>query len=313
MKIVHIARTVVAGAPRAIADALNRFTEHESVFISQPHFRFQPHIPVMSRLKAIEAVRKADVIHCHGNFVLEDTGTVTAYLAKHVRKNAQLVYQAHSSRKELPLKKLPSTSKYKCLVIAQGWSRHYPSDWTLVPNIIFTEDMELIPFKHRERVICYTPSNRFCNDPRYGQLNRPEKPNPKGWEYTLRALRGLPLKIYESLPVEECLCKKADAVLAVDEVVTPMYHRSGLEFLALGVPCIESFDERSESDLLKITGAKKNPFIRATPKNLRNIVEEWYTDRDRCRERAAEVREWMLKYWTAEEMIKRFVEIYKSL
>lgn len=315
MLIAHVGNTIVAGAPIAIANATNEYSAHKAVTISPQAPRWSPDIDIRyERQKACDAVRSADIIHCHGCFRLETPGD-SAYLLKAINPKAKAIFHAHSWPKDSPGKH--EKNRYAaCLIMAQGWTRYYDASWIKVRNVIpiYAEEFIPIPWAQRIRRIAFTPSNPFNNDLRFGPLSRPDKPNPKGLWFTKRALRGLPLGIEDSKPYRSVLRWKRNAWLGIDEVVTPNFHRSGLEFLAAGVPCIETMDAVAIRDMQETTGTKENPFILLDdPMNLRAKVVELLGDEGELIRMSTECKRWMRTYWKPEDIVADYVKIYESI
>jgi hypothetical protein len=103
------------------------------------------------------------------------------------------------------------------------------------------------------------------------------------------------------------------AMLGIDEVVTPLYHRSGLEFLSQGVPCICSHDYFTRECLKEATGADNMPFMNANPKTLSTHIADFMGQPEEDRKRLSEyVRGWMMKYYHPRELLKRYLEVYEE-
>jgi hypothetical protein len=196
--------------------------------------------------------------------------------------------------------------------IGQGWNR---DPWfrqfdqfglKVVPNIISTED-EIhtpLPWKNRTKVlVAFSPSTIKAT-----AVNR------KGVQEVEHACKDtFELELIFSCTFEECMRRKRRAQLGIDEVVSPLYHRSGLEFLSQGTPCICSYDDFTASCLKEAVGSDTVPFINSSPTTLRDTIRRYMGLPDDVKEQQGkEARAWIDKYYNPRRLLERHVEIWKS-
>jgi hypothetical protein len=202
-------------------------------------------------------------------------------------------------------------SKVKWIHIGQGWERDPWFDqfdahgFKIVPNVISIED-ELhrpIGFEARKPVVSFAPSN-----------NKHNAVNRKGIPEVQRACKiAFSLDMITGTPFEHCLKRKRRSMLGIDEVVTPLYHRSGLEYLSQGTPCICSSDEFTRTSLKAATGADRFPFIDAKPGNLAEVIRGFMiTPADERKAMSAEARNWMKTYYHPRDLLKRYLDVYNA-
>jgi hypothetical protein len=199
----------------------------------------------------------------------------------------------------------------KFIHIGQGWTQTQ-REWfkpffdrfgaRIVPNLITIDDPlhRQQPWDARKDKTAFAPSTRK------------EGVNRKGIAVTTNAMRGHSHDIIHGVRFEECLKRKAKCRLGIDEVVTPMYHRSGLEFLSQGTPCICSVSEETKGDLAAATGCSSTPFIEAEARTLRRKIQ-WYWEEidDAARQQLGrDARAWMDEYYHPNLLIRKYLQVY---
>ena len=103
--------------------------------------------------------------------------------------------------------------------------------------------------------------------------------------------------------------EKQRSVLGIDELVTPSYHRSGLEFLSQGTPCLCSVGAAAERALKDATGATTMPFLNYGLKDARAAVERFALGDPRhyaaqaCY--GADARAWIERHYAPKALIER--------
>lgn len=313
MKILQACGTPLAGVHIELAAAINRHTSHESRVLSGNlgwHGCYKALMPelrwwTLKRSNEInEALDWADVVHCHANVSPRMLGRPEIMGSKIV------VFQWHGMqilRWESLFK--PGDEKHvRWAHIGQGWiGFSKQANWfarfrpKLLPNVISVDDELHAPIEWAERVrrrIAFAPSTWR------------RAPNDKGVEATRGALRSLDLDVIHGVTFDQCMRRKAAAWVGVDEVATPMYHKSGLELLSLGVACVEKIGPEAEDALKAITGASVVPFVRADAATLRATVSGLLDDEDRCRQIGEASREWMSTYYHPRDVVRMYLEFY---
>ena len=215
MKIAHWKRTQIAMAPDAIVECINKYTDHKSVLYNNTN-NFDKDI---------------DVIHFHNQFIPNNYKSVIQY---HSPPN----YVNHNF----------SGTK---LVIAQYHALlHEYYDCDVVRNVVDFLGKDNIYQKGINRWndkdniirIVYSPSRTTNTD----------KWHDKGYKETAPILKRISERFKNveidiignpPIPHKDCLQRKTQADIVIDECVTDSYHRSGLEGLAMGKLTICSLGE----------------------------------------------------------------------
>ena len=278
MKIAHYKRTKIASAPDELVNAINKYTPHKAEL-------FHNIIPR----------EKFDIVHLH-NRVMPIKGN-------------KKVIQYHSEPNMVDL-----TTNIPGLVIAQYHAtlREY-SKCNIVRNIIdFNQqlyDPNIVTNKIR---IGFSPSRKK----KFGKWHN------KGFDETSAILmqiqRDYPdveVDIITDVPLDECLIRKNNCNIIIDECVTSSYHRSGLEGLALGKLTICSIDDKVDKVLKDSSGSDVNPFeniwINQLRLELSKIID--FGGIDFILERGKESRRWIEEYWQPEQVINEYIKIYENL
>lgn len=278
MRILHIKTTPIANAPDALSDAINKYTEHYSI--------------VQTPLDKVDG--KFDVILFHNKF----------FSTKGFNKEL-IMY--HSEPFMVDLKVPEHVTK---MVIAQYHANLFEfKDCNVVRNIIDFKTDIYNPKEINKIKIGYSPSNKGS----FGAWHN------KGYEQTKKILEELKAEykdkieydIITDVPLEECLRRKSECNIIIDEVVTGSYHRSGLEGLALGKLTICNLSPGVQNILMNATGSETIPFYPANIDNLkirlRNLIEDdgVYT----INNIGDENRKWMEQYWSPEKIINEFLKL----
>lgn len=319
MKIVYTSRTPLAGVCELMCRIVNEYTEHEARVLNKGPGKHRwycrpgvevPRYSIGIRDQINESLEWADVVHCMAN--------VSARYFKRLDllKKKVWVFQWHGAQ-IWPFSNVWCKEDFahvRWIHIGQGWIEGqmdffgpFIEKWGMkvIPNLITVDDEihRPIPWGGRKCRVAFAPSQ--SNE---GKVNR------KGIPQVTGAVKGLcRLELIQSTPFELCMRKKQASWLGIDEVVTPMYHRSGLEFLSQGVPCICSYTEATERVLLEATGANRMPFLNATSKTLRSLLSSYFRQPEENRaEMGREAREWIEKYYHPRDLVKRHLEVYEK-
>lgn len=282
MKIVHYKKTNIASAPDALSNAMNKFSDHESV--------------VVKGVRKAKNV-KADVVHYHN--------TTTPI------KAPKSVMQYHSEPHRANLGNIGVDQK---LVIAQ-YHATLPEyeDCRPVRNIIDFTQPKYKPKRIDDKIrVAFSPSVKTNNGYWYN----------KAYRQTRRVLERLkeefPLDfdydIITRAPLDQCIERKRNANVIIDECVTPSYHRSGLEGLALGKLTLCSLNKEVEDVLAEASGTVVNPFHNVEVihlyHELKQLIER---GTDYVLDEGKKSRQWMEDHWHPQDVVNEFLEIYKML
>lgn len=317
MKILYCAGTPLAGVCELMARMVGEYLpEHEARVLSKGpgkhRWYLRPGVKIKTydvrdKRQVNEALEWAEVVHCMANV------SARSFKRMDLLEKKIWVFQWHGAQ-IWPFEKvwLPEHfSKVRWIHIGQGWQRDSwfdrfkPFGFKIIPNIISIDDELHRPagFGNRRPVVSFAPSN-----------HKAKAVNTKGIPETCRALKGVEhLDLIQGATFEDCLRKKRTASLGIDEVVTPLYHRSGLEYLSQGTPCICHMDEFTERTLRDATGSSVNPFIDATKDNLREVARTFMRLPADAKEQQGQLaREWMEKYYHPKVLLQKYLAVYTS-
>jgi len=315
MKIVYACNTPLAGVTPRVARLVNDYfpDEHEARILIRKVGPFDWYLQERDgkQLKKYsidnpdhvnECLEWADVIHCNAN--------VSARTMKRwdLLKSKTWVFQWHGAQ-IWPFGQVWSRPDYKHVKwahIGQGWNRDKffkKFKLRILPNLVSIDD-EIhtpLPWEERDDKVGFSPSTRSQT-----------VVNKKGVDEVERACKDVDLEVITKVSFEECLRRKRKSVLGVDEVVTPYYHLSGLEFLSQGTACICSHDDFTSEILKEATGSETVPFLNANPKNLKELVDGVTGDKELLQSAGIESRYWMETFYHPKDILNRYFEFYRE-
>lgn len=282
MNILHWKRTTIAEAPDELSKAINKYTNHNSQ---------------VQKKGAING-EVYDVVHFHNKIMRVKKG------------NPKKVVQYHSEPHRVDFRDNVDAS----FVISQyhatlpEYSKSIP-----VRNIIdFENDLYEERYPDDKIKVTFSPSAGTNNGYWYNKgviqtkrvLERLESEYPSDFDF----------EVIQGESLQKCIEIKSKSNVVIDECVTPSYHRSGLEGLALGKYTICSIHPEVEEVMLEASGAESHPFFDVDITNLyshlKNLIEKGplYV----CEE-GRKSRNWMEKNWSPKEIASSFVNHYEEL
>ena len=325
MNILYTSKTPLAGVCEKMCRTINKYFpgEHQARVLNKGPGKHKwycrdkklvPAYRVDNKGHVEECLDWADVIHCEANV------GVSFFDREDLLKKKVWVYQWHGAQ-IWPFERVFKPKHYphiKFIHIGQGWVESTAEQWEffkpffekhgaiVVPNLITGEDPLHTPMPWGERVVservAFAPSQR--ND---------DAVNGKGIQFVKKNCRKASLDIICGVQFEECLRRKRHAKLGIDEVITPMYHLSGLEFLAQGTPCLCSYTQKTEDVLLEATGANRMPFIQTSMVSFQENVETWVDIPSEDKEAMGrDARHWFDEFYHPRQIIERYLDVYRS-
>jgi hypothetical protein len=198
--------------------------------------------------------------------------------------------------------------RYRLIVLCEGWNRYDMGglDWNHLPILIPIENplFNSTPITSRFKYASMAPRAK-TNFGRDGVLIAA----PRCYQEIKVALQGIPFKPLTNRPYRACIESKASSWVGIDDVVNPLTHGSGMEYLALGVPCINRVDENLEQLFKTVTGSNRLPFIDSDLKSLPDVVKNCLlTPVDVWEQCCVETRSWYEKYLHPRDLVKRYIE-----
>lgn len=326
MNVTHLAMTPLAGSPIRIVNALNNYTNiYARLVIFNSNIYGNRTYPGdldwnLDREEAIAAITNADIIHFHHYINLEHN----PFNINFKSLNKKIIRQFHShpifiaqGKKNIASEIIHSDIPQ--LVIAQYHERFFPRA-RVVPNIIPVNDEFYSPKTDKDESSCRIFYSSTTKASAFEHEKRLSRWDTKGYFETLDIINELKKSnqnIYLDLcvdqPYENCLIRKRNSHIAIDEMVTGSYHLSGLESLALALPTLSYLDSRTLGTLEKMTGTNDCPFINIRLEESFYVLQELIRDSSLRKEIGEYSRSWILKYYNDKEMIKYYTGAYDDL
>jgi hypothetical protein len=281
MLICQYKRTPMAMAPEAISEVINKYTDHHSYVVGYgyPVAKIIPHTSLVHQ-------HNIDEVDFHRKLVQYHSEPFRVNLLTPITK--LVIAQYHATLPE-----------YK--------------DCTVVRNPIDIYNKYYIPKYVSDKVrIGYSPST----------LKPGTKWADKGYIRTIPILQGIKDKygdlveidIITGVSLDECLNRKSKVNIFIDEVVTPSYHRSGLESLGMGVATICSLGTAVEEIFLKSSGADHSPFINIDINGLFGALDDLIQGGvELILNKGYASRIWMERYWHPSNVSSEYVNAYSKV
>jgi hypothetical protein len=283
-KVIHYKQTNIAQAPDELSKCINKYSS-----------KYQSQVYGFGRSGQLP--RDANVYHIHNKDI--DTFGRPKIIQYHSEPHMVSLNPTRTSRK---------------LVISQ-YHATLPefSRCTHVRNVIDfnSPEYKISPVNKKVR-IGFSPS----------RTTKMGNWHDKGYPQTIGILKKIATKYSNSVEIDiitgvslpECIRRKSLCNILIDECVTASYHRSGLEGLALGKVTICSFSPAVEKVFLESCGSHMNPFVNVWINSLESKLEELIkSGPDQLYSDGLQNRTWMEAYWSPEEIVSEYTEIYDSL
>ncbi len=327
MLIVHFSLTPLVGAPIRLCEALGRLDGVEARFVvldpkgyvDQSH----PIDLVWEDDKALvsELVERADILHLHNYISLDSREFAPLDFSALWESGKPMVRHFHSTPDLVArMMRCNVSDVFRCpipkLTIAQYPERFYPTA-RLVPNIVLPNQYGIERSVREGPIrIGYSPSSF-----RSGRISRWDT---KGYPETISMLRRLERKakargisveidVIEQVSHRECLARKSECDIAIDDLVTGSYHMSTLESLELGSMVLTHMDDRVQKAVAEVCGRNDFPAVNVRLEDAEEVLLSTLDRPEMVREIGKYSAEWMAKYWSMDEMASRFLVIYRDV
>ena len=319
MKIAIVSTTYWTGLHEHMAKVFNRYTEHEARVLSPGYWdtrkRFNPEYTQQGCVYSVvdpdtrnEILEWADVIqlaytcslHTLGRDDLLGKKVVSWFLGTRWKAELQRLFPGDQAKQVRFI--------YGC----EGWERYPtgPYEWTVVPVLFPIEEPAWmpIPWENRRKIASMAP--RALGDlSQTGQrISAPRSP-----QVVTGLLRGakVPFDRLHNRKFPFCMARKAMAWVGIDDLVNPLVHKSGMEYLAVGTPCLNRWDSYVEGRFRDLTGGPKPPFVNTTiPTLVKTVKRALKANESLWRRRSGECRHWMETYYHPREMVKYYIDLY---
>ncbi|MFQ3189253.1 MAG: glycosyltransferase involved in cell wall biosynthesis [Paraglaciecola sp.] len=325
MLILHFCLTPLAAAPYRICEALNMLdgvTARSIVLDAGGYSNLSfPSDLIWTEHKEeiLTLLESADLLHLHNYVGLDCDKFAPIDFQKLWDKDMPMVRHFHSTP-ELICNYLNITSQQldDCpipkLVISQYPERFYPNA-KVIPNVV--TEFHIAGKEPSSNIrIGYSPSNfRHADEKRW---------DTKGYHETKFLLHDfvkkaekqgftIELDIMEKVAFKECLRRKSECDIVIDDLVTGSYHMSALEGLASGTVVLTFADNRVISETMKLTQGQFLPVINTKLEELQDILFHLIKNRPLIEVLKENAHKWMQTYWQPKNRAQKFVDIYKEV
>lgn len=310
MKIVLCSQQTVRGIEQRLADAIVRHSPHEVRVVTDIPWDPEGHAIVRRDHEDArnEALDWADVVHFFGATSPRLWNRIDLLFSPSKR----IVWQQFNSwadRSEIYSERWfeGDLLHARLAVVSEGWDEE--SWWkgrehVVLPPIfpVNREPYLPAPFEERKRVVSFAPKKTVQ-----------ALPSPKFVSATIAALEGARLDLIRHTPWRACMARKRTAWVGIDEVVTPRIHFSGLEYVVLGVPCFNLWNEATERAIVEGIGSPIVPFLPTSLSSIgsdaRAVLE---APSEAWRERCAAARAWAEEWLDEERCVRRYIQLYEA-
>jgi len=277
ISVYNFKETKIAEAPDELTKAINKYSTKYTAQVGGD----------------MGEAEKCDIIHFHNKYKKTDRPAIIQY---------------HSEPQRVDL--TPPCKRY----VINQYHATLPEykDCGIVRNVIdFNQDMyKFKPISDKLRV-GFSPSHQ----------HQGMEWHNKGVQSTVPVLKELKQKypdkfdydLIMNVSLSECIRRKSNCNIIIDELATPSFHRSGLEGLALGKVTLCSLSD----EIHNLAG--KPPFCDPTlitgglRQYLTHILDDYDNMIDIINDMGFSNRLWMKDNWSPEIIVQEFESIYDSL
>jgi hypothetical protein len=281
--VVHFKRTPLAGAPDDLSEAINRHTDWDSRVI-------------LTDLE-LKELPPGTLVHFHNQFAEYDGPQLIQY------------HSEPENRGCMPPSAFPNAPEYR-LVIAQYHATlgEYVGCHVVRNLINFDQPLfDVQPIQNRR--IGYSPSTKL----------RVNKWFDKGYKatvgilQTLQKLLDVEIDIICGRPYAECIQRKSECALLIDECVTGSYHRCTLEGLALGRPTFAWVSDGVHQVVEQAVGSHL-PVTNTNMEEMAAKLQDYITQPFSVLETlGAQRRKWMEEHWHPRDVVQDFIQHYERV
>jgi glycosyltransferase involved in cell wall biosynthesis len=273
-----------------------------------------------------ELLHWADIVHIHNQPPLKGNSKGWEILSK---VDKPFVYQLHGEPEVVIHKMLNVIKKWitidRIVCIAQYQAVQLKTflqdDFYPVRNIIDIHD-PLLQYKkvdNEKVVVTYSPSNM---EP----LDKLKRKRGSTWAYKsykeiMRTFVDLnkrnvihPEVIYKET-FENCMKKRAEGDIHIDDIYTGSYHLSSLEGLSQGKVVIANLANWMIQYLVQFLGCEiyELPWVLADKHTLATTIEELVNDKEVLKKLQRDSRIFMEKHWNNERVLNDYLKVYEGL
>lgn len=296
--VAHYKESPMAYVPEVLVKCHNRYGDKYNSLLLSPNentFSFADKTQIHVRIPVCININEAvyDVIHFHNKSIPTDKKKIISYhslghycnLDFDGKKTVEAQYQA-------------SLPYYKGLDLIKNIIDFYDPEY----------DIQTISDKIK---IGYSPSAKSSG----------KHAESKGYPETMAVLNkikeknpAVELDIITDVPLIECIKRKSECNILIDECVTTSFHRSGLEGLALGKMTICSLGPDVIETMKRASGSVVTPFENVWVEGLENFLQTTINNGiEAILSKGNANRKWMESYWNPKDIILGLENIYENL
>lgn len=315
MRIVMMAINDPAGAAIAQANALNRYTGHECRLITKElryNFMFQKDLHEEwllpdDRHEVAALLESADVFHFH---MTADEDLTFSGLCPRDFLRGKIVVHHHHGHHDFRSNPLRFQQKYKerkrrKLLVSTPDLLHLLPGARWQPNIVPLFDPLYLPMPGKPESpvkVAHSPT-------------RKDLKNTDEFLAVMRRIRGeggdVVLELIENTAHVECLRAKRRCHILFDHL-QGYFGVSSLEALSQGLCVVAGLDDWNQTVIRDFTGADELPWVVSSLASLGRDLRSLLLDRDLREEQGRRSREFMLRYWTEQTMIRHLAAFYEE-
>jgi len=303
-KIAQVKFTNCCWVPDEMTKCINKYSDnYEATLIylndSEGTLKGIPTIktPVESEMYDVLMKSNFEFIHFHNKFINVDIPSIIQYHSP-PWYGSDFINKSYSGRKFVVGQYHATLSEY--------------SDCVPVPNIIDIYD-ETYTIRNNENSkirIGFSPS----------VLTERDCVESKGYKETKEILErirdknsNVEIDIIHGLWRDDCIRRKSESDILIDECKTNSYHRCALEAMSLGKLTICSMDDAVVNIVKKMMNVESIPmhnlWMKDLENGLQNIINRGV---DYIKEEGKKTREWMEKNWNPKDIVRNFEKIYNG-
>ena len=284
--IIHYKTTPLANAPDELLKSQLKFGKYKYCLVQSPlQIKY-----ILNRYKLRNVI-----IHCHNLYCdIEPSEGVKFIIQYHSEPSEKVDLTPPAYYKKLVL------NQYHCLL--NEYEGAHP-----VRNILYLPDFK--KSFHEKIKIVYFPST----------IERHNQYYDKGYNETVPILKRLAdkydiiVEVDHLLSYEECINRKKDAHIIIDECITGSFHKTTLEALemqAIPVVWIRKALINKHIQLYKRPLPAMNTTITNLETSLSSLIE---IGKPALEDIAIKLNKKFLDYWTPEIVVNEFDDIYSEL
>ena len=271
MIICHYKKTPIAWSPDAISDCINKYTEHESYLNEK--FECGDIINYHNKYISPSNAKKMNI---NFNNIIKKPACILYHSFPEIVDNYSRIFTTNNNPymvKQMVVGQYQATMpEYENFKIVRNIIDFYSNDYKQKPNMSNTIKIGFSPSYQRKR------SFKTIARKLLGILSLELFLwQTKGYYKTIKVLNkikkeypNVEIDIIRDVPLKECLSRKSNCDIIIDECVTASFHRSGLEGLALGKMTICSLNQEVIDILKKTSKSSSIPFENIWIKDLEN-------------------------------------------